>query len=42
LISGTIFWILLFVGVYKYYEYKRMQEIENADISEWENNRLVN
>lgn len=40
LISGTIFWILLFIGVYKYYENKRMQEIEKADISEWENNRL--
>lgn len=28
LISGTIFWILFFIGTYKYYEYKRMQEIE--------------
>ena len=33
LISGTIFWILFVVGTYKYYEHKRIQEIENADIS---------
>ncbi|MDP3462329.1 MAG: hypothetical protein Q8S18_06045 [Bacteroidales bacterium] len=42
LISGTIFWILLFVGTYKYYEHKRFQEIENADISDWERNRITN
>lgn len=40
LISGTIFWILFFVGTYKYYEFKRMQEIEKADISDWEKNRI--
>ena len=36
LILGTVFWILFIVGTYKYYEYKRIQEIENADISAWE------
>jgi len=40
LISGVIFWILFFIGTYKYYEYKRMQEIEKADISDWEKNRI--
>jgi hypothetical protein len=42
LILGTIFWILFFVGTYKYYEYKRIQEIENVDISDWERNRMTN
>ncbi len=42
LILGTIFWILFVVGTYKYYEYKRIQEIENADISDWERNRITN
>ena len=42
LISGTIFWILFVVGTYKYYEHKRIQEIENADISDWEKNRITN
>lgn len=42
LILGTIFWILFIVGTYKYYEYKRIQEIENADISDWERNRITN
>ena len=40
LISGTIFWILFFIGTYKYFEYKRMQEIEKTDISDWEKNRV--
>jgi len=40
LISGIMFWILFFIGTYKYYEYKRMQEIEKADISDWEENRI--
>lgn len=42
LISGTIFWILFFVSIYKYSEYKRIQEIENVDISDWERNRMIN
>jgi len=42
LILGTIFWILLVVGVFQYYEYKRIQEIENTDISDWERNRIIN
>ena len=42
LISGTAFWLLLIVGGYHYSEYKRIQEIENADISDWENNRITN
>ena len=42
LISGTIFWILFFVSIYKYFEYKRIQEIENVDISDWERNRMTN
>jgi len=42
LISGTIFWILFVVGTYKYYEHKRIQEIENADISDWKKNRITN
>ena len=36
LILGIIFWILFAVGTYKYSEYKRIQEIENIDISDWE------
>ena len=42
LILGTIFWILFVVGTYSYYEHKRIQEIENADISDWERNRMTN
>ena len=40
LISGTIFWVLLFLSVYQYSEHKRIQEIEKADITEWEKNRI--
>lgn len=40
LIAGTIFWILIGVATYQYYEYKRMQEIEKVDITDWENNRI--
>ena len=36
LISGIIFWILFIVGIFKYDEYKRIQEIEKMDISDWE------
>lgn len=42
LITGTAFWILLCVAGYRYFEYKRMQEIEKTDISNWENNRQKN
>ena len=42
LILGTIFWILFVVGTYKYSEYKRIQEIENADNSDWKKNRIIN
>jgi hypothetical protein len=41
LILGTIFWILFFVGTYKYFEYKSIQEIENTDISDWEKDRMT-
>lgn len=40
LISGTISWILIFLGGYHYSEYKRMQGIEKVDITDWENNRI--
>jgi len=42
LISGTIFWILFIIGIFQYYEYKRMQEIKKVDISDWENSRIEN
>ncbi len=41
LIAGTLFWILLFFSLYQYYEYKWMQEIEEVDITDWENNRIT-
>ncbi|WP_163718795.1 hypothetical protein [Mangrovibacterium lignilyticum] len=41
LISGTIFWILFVIAVFQYSEYKRMQEIEKVDITNWENNRTT-
>lgn len=40
LLFGIIFWILFIITVFKYSENKRMKEIENIDISEWEMNRL--
>ena len=42
LISGTFFWILFVIAVFQYSEYKRMQEIEKVDITDWENNRIKN
>ena len=42
IISGTIFWILFCVAAFQYSEYKRMQEIEKVDITNWENNRIKN
>ncbi len=42
LIAGTIFWILIGVATYQYYEYRRMQEIDKVDITDWENNRTKN
>ena len=42
LIVGTIFWIITFISIYQFSEYKRMQEIEKVDISDWENNRIKN
>ena len=42
LISGTLFWILIIFGGYRYSEYKRIQEIEKVDITDWENNRIKN
>ena len=42
LIFGTIFWFLFCIGVFQYYEHKRIQEINAADISDWENNRIKN
>ena len=41
LITGTLFWILFIYGSYKWSEYNRLQEIENADISDWEENRII-
>lgn len=40
LISGILFWVLFSVGAYKYSQYKWQQEVENADISDWEKNRI--
>ena len=40
LISGTVFWIALGIAIFQYYEYKRMQEIEKVDITDWENSRI--
>jgi predicted O-linked N-acetylglucosamine transferase (SPINDLY family) len=40
LIFGTVFWIALGIAIFQYYEYKRMQEIEKVDITDWENNRI--
>ena len=40
LILGTIFWILFIIGAYQYSEYKKMQEIEKVDITDWKNNRI--
>lgn len=42
LIAGTIFWILIGVATYQYYEFKRIQDIEKVDITNWENNRIKN
>jgi hypothetical protein len=40
LISGTTFWVLFMLAGYAYYERKWQAEIDQADISEWENNYL--
>ena len=40
LISGILFWTLFSIGAYKYSQYKWLQEVENADISDWEKNRI--
>lgn len=40
LIAGTLFWIILLVMSFKYNEYQRIKEIEEVDISNWEENRL--
>jgi hypothetical protein len=40
LIAGTIFWILTGIFVFKYSEYQRQKEIDNTDISGWEQNRI--
>jgi hypothetical protein len=42
LIAGTFFWIVFGIATYQYYEYKRIQEIENVDTTYWENNRIKN
>ncbi len=42
LIFGTIFWVLFCIGVFQYYEFRRIQEINAVDISDWENNRIGN
>lgn len=39
LVAGTLFWVLLIVSIFKYSEYQRQKEIDNADISRWEQNR---
>ena len=40
LITGTIFWILTGIFVFKYSEYQRQKEIDNIDIRSWEQNRI--
>jgi hypothetical protein len=40
IILGTIFWISLCWGGFKYYEYKRLQQINNANITELESQRI--
>jgi len=40
IILGTIFWFSICWGSFKYFEYKRFQQINNADITEWESNRI--
>ena len=42
LIAGIIFWIILGIASFQYFEYKRMQEIEKVDITDWEKNRITN
>ena len=42
LILGTIFWIVVIIGVFQYSEYKRIKEIEKVDITDWDNNRIKN
>jgi len=42
LISGTVFWIILFIAAFKNSEQKRIQKIDKTDISDWENNRIQN
>jgi hypothetical protein len=39
-ISGLFFWISLVYLGFKYDEYKRIQEINKADIHNWEENRI--
>lgn len=34
LIAGTLFWILLIISTYKYYEYIRIQEIEKVELAD--------
>ncbi|MCD4683771.1 MAG: hypothetical protein K8R86_10860 [Bacteroidales bacterium] len=34
LMVGTLFWILLIISTYKYYEYQRSQEIEKLELEE--------
>ncbi len=40
LILSALFWFMLCTVTYKYYEYKTLKQIEQADITKWENNRI--
>ncbi|MFZ7132990.1 MAG: hypothetical protein ACOWWR_11585 [Eubacteriales bacterium] len=42
LISGVLLWIIFIFGSVKISEIKFMREIEEVDISDWKNNRIVN
>jgi hypothetical protein len=40
LICGILFWVLLVIMGFKWSEYQWQKKVDNADIYEWENNRI--
>ncbi len=42
IILGIAFWIAIFIGTYRFYQYQWMKKVEKVDISDWEKNRIVN
>jgi hypothetical protein len=40
LISGIIFWVLIGIIGFQWSEYQWQKKVDNADIHEWENNRI--